>query len=237
MLSNAARFLMVSAAASLVALGSAPAEAADADACVDLHDAALTLIGDNTPVASGAVFLTAVQKEAFGYTSTDIAVLWGSTSPNSSQYFDNFFAAQPHFEEITTIGDVDEGDVLILDATMTYSGHTAIVTGPATLLASALNPIVADTQQWALPIADSTSSKHGCSASYPDSRCVGGVFTPGEGTAFMRIYTDMSGVPVGHTWSVSAASASNYFPISGTVPGAGAARPFKIGRLAPCPPL
>ncbi|WP_433935800.1 hypothetical protein AB3662_13845 [Sorangium cellulosum] len=235
MLSNAARFLMVSAAASLVALGSAPAEAADA--CVDLSDTAFDLIGDSTPVASGAVFLTAVQKAAFGYTNTDIAVLWGSTSPNSSQYFDNFFVAQPHFEEITDIASVDEGDVLILDGTMTYSGHTAIVTGPATPAPSGLGPSITGTLQWALPIADSTSSKHGCSASYPDSRCVGGVFTAGEGTAFMRIYTDASGVPVGHTWSVSAASISNYFPISGTVPNAGAARPFKIGRLAPCPPL
>ncbi|WP_437959815.1 hypothetical protein WME76_09320 [Sorangium sp. So ce119] len=236
MLSNAARFLMVSAAASLVALGSAPAEAADA--CVDLSDAAFDLIGDSTLVPSGAVFLTAVQKAAFGYTNTDIAVLWGSTSPNSSQYYDNFFAAQPHFEEIENIAGVDEGDVLIIDATMTYSGHTAIITGPATPAPSGLGPSVDTTLlQWAVPIADSTSSKHGCSASYPDSRCVGNVFTPGEGTAFMRIYTDASGKPVGHTWSVSAASLSNYFPISDTVTGAGAPRPFKIGRLAPCPPL
>ncbi|WP_437290473.1 hypothetical protein [Sorangium sp. So ce406] len=237
MLSNAARFLMVSAAASLIALGSAPAEAADA--CVDLSDAAFDLIGDSTPVASGAVFLTAVQKAAFGYTNTDIAVLWGSTSPNSSQYYDNFSAAQPHFEEIDNIANVDEGDVLIIDATMTYSGHTAIITGPATPAPSGLGPSVTNTLQWAVPIADSTSSKHGCSASYPDSRCVGNVFTPGEGTAFMRIYTNASGVPVGHTWSVSAASLSNYFPIVTPVPdpGVGAPRPFKIGRLAPCPPL
>ncbi|WP_437899788.1 hypothetical protein [Sorangium sp. So ce124] len=228
MLSNMARFLMVSAAASFVALGSAPA-----DACVDISDTALDLIADTTPVASGAVFFTAVQKAAFGYTSTDIAVLWGNVSPNSALYFDNFFAVAPatsHFTEITNVANIAAGDVLIIDATASYSGHTAIITGPVTQVLPALSPVYGTTKQWALPIADSTSSKHGCSVAYPDSRCVGGVFTAGEGTAYMRLYAnDLTGVPGGHTWSVASVGTSSYYSISD--------RPFKIGRLTPCPPL
>jgi hypothetical protein len=228
MLSNVARFLMVSAAASFVALGSAPA-----DACVDISDTALDLIADSTPVASGAVFFTAVQKAAFGYTNTDIAVLWGNVSPNSALYFDNFFAApeDAHFTEVTDVANIAAGDVLILDATASYSGHTAIITGPVTQVS--LTPSYTGTKQWALPIADSTSSKHGCSTSYPDSRCVGGVFTAGEGTAFMRLYADaLTGALRGHTWSVSATTSTSYYPNN---PDTG--RPFKIGRLTPCPPL
>lgn len=227
MLSNAARFLMVSAAASLVAFGSAPAEA-----CVDISDTALDLIADTTPVGNGAVFFTAVQKAAFGYTSTDIFTLWGSTSPNSSQYYDNFFPvapAQTHFTQITNVSNIAAGDVLVIDATGPYSGHTAIVTGPVTPVSPAMNPLKPNSQQWALPIADSTSARHGCSQSYPDSRCVGGAFTSGEGTAFMRLYSDLSGALQAYTWSVSVASDDAYFSTT--------TRPFMIGRLTPCPPL
>ena len=62
MLSNAARFLMVSAAASIVALGSAPA-----DACSLLSDGELDFIAAGTPSATGAVFFTNIQKEEFWF--------------------------------------------------------------------------------------------------------------------------------------------------------------------------
>ncbi|WP_437930510.1 hypothetical protein WMF37_15170 [Sorangium sp. So ce291] len=215
---------MASAAVSLVAFGSAPADAADA--CVDISDAALDLIADPTPVASGAVFFTAAQKLAFGYTSTDIALLWGSTSPNSAQYYTNFNAGN-HITNITNANDIAAGDVLVIGATGTYTGHTAIVTGAATQLSPALNPVFANTKQWAVPIADSTTTTHGCGVAYPDSRCVGGVFTAGEGTAFMRLYSDNAGILQGYSWSVT--SGAQYF--------SPAARPYVIGRLTPCPPL
>ncbi|MGK3981881.1 hypothetical protein WME99_02535 [Sorangium sp. So ce136] len=212
---------MASAAVSLVAFGSAPA-----DACTDVSDTVLDLIVDATPVSSGAVLFTAVQKEAFGYTSTDIAVLWGSTSPNSAQYYTNFFAGN-HVTKISTATGIAAGDVLVIGAAGTYTGHTAIVTGAATQLSPALNPVFANTKQWAVPIADSTTTTHGCSVSYPDSRCVGGTFTAGEGTAYMRLYSDLSDNLKGYSWSVTS-GATYYWPET---------RPYVIGRLTPCPPL
>ncbi|MGK3964673.1 hypothetical protein WMF38_10910 [Sorangium sp. So ce118] len=181
-------------------------------------------------MSSGAVFFTAIQKEVFGYTSTDIALLWGSTSPNSALYYSKF-AASVYTTLITNAASIAAGDVLVLGATSTYSGHTAIVTGPATQLTTALNPVFADTKQWAVPIADSTTSVHGCSVAFPDSRwsgtCGGGTFTAGEGTAYMRLYSDNAGALQGHSWSVTS-GATYYSPTM---------RPYVIGRLTPCPPI
>ncbi|WP_438009958.1 hypothetical protein WME89_15665 [Sorangium sp. So ce321] len=185
-------------------------------------------------MGSGAVFFTAAQKSAFGYTSTDIAVLWGSTSPNSAQYYSNFTAGN-HVTKITNVSNIAAGDVLVIGPAGTYTGHTAIVTGAATQVLPALNPTFSNTNQWAVPIADSTTSTHGCSVSYPDSRCVGGIFTAGEGTAFMRLYSDLSGslVGYGYTWSVT--SGATYYP---PAPATGyTERPYVIGRLTPCPPI
>lgn len=252
MLSNATRFLMVSAAASLVALGPAPA-----DACSLISDGALDFVNGNVQTGSGATFLSEVQKEVFWdhedeeieamVDATNMAYYWGSTSPTSEKYYDKFTdPSLAHVTLVSNASDIAAGDVLVIDKTMTYGGHTVIITGAATLI-SPINPIRTGTLQWAVPIADSTSSAHGCSAAYPDSRwasittvgstttCTG--FTSGVGTGYMRIYTDVSGALVGHTWSVAVASKTNYFPISDTAVGSGTdvgtPRPFIVGRLTP----
>lgn len=252
MISNAARFLMLSAAASLVALGPAPA-----DACSLLSNGALDFVAGNHQTGSGAVFLTEVQKEVFWVNedeeldamldASNTAFYWGSTSPSSEKYYDKFSdTSLAHVTQVSNVNDIAAGDVLVVDKTMTYGGHTVIITGVADLI-SPMNPVRLGTLQWAVPIADSTSSVHGCSADYPDSRwssistsgttttCTG--FTSGVGTGYMRLYTDSSGVPVGYTWSVTPASKTNYFPISSTATGSGtdvgAPRPFVIGRLTP----
>ncbi|WP_437562030.1 hypothetical protein [Sorangium sp. So ce542] len=241
MLSNAARFLMVSAAASLVALGSAPAEA-----CSDIADEALDIVAAGTAVSSGASLFTLAQKNLWGYTSSDISVLWGSPSPSSAVYYDNAVDVidvsgtllGDDFSPVTTIASVAAGDILVLDSTGSYSGHTAIVRLAPTQI-TAIKPLVPNTTQWVLPIIDSTTSAHGCSTIYPDSRfvpsapgsCVG-TFTAGPGTAYMRIYADATtGAPVGHTWSVT--SGGTYYPHSGT----SAARPLVIARQQSCPLL
>ncbi|WP_437727463.1 hypothetical protein [Sorangium sp. So ce861] len=243
MLSNAARLLMVSAAASLVALGSAPAEA-----CQDIADEALDIVALGTPVSTGAQLFKLIQQNLWGYTDDDIALLWGSPSPSSAVYYNNgvnlvdVAGTDPgdDFTPITNIASVAPGDVLVLNSTGSYSGHTAIVRLAPTQLTNALKPFVANTTQWVLPIVDSTTSVHGCSTVYPDSRftpsapgsCVG-TFTAGPGTAFMRIYADATtGAPVGHTWSVT--SGGTYYAQTGTSPPS---RPFVIARQQSCPLL
>ncbi|WP_437677720.1 hypothetical protein [Sorangium sp. So ce131] len=233
MLSNAARFLMVSAAASLVALGSAPAEA-----CGELADAALDIIAAGTSVTSGGPFLTLSQQNAWGYTSAQISSLWGSTSPSSVLYYDHVVASPAtHFTRVTNIAGIEAGDVFVIDevrdaeGNITYRGHTAIVTGAPTQLATALKPLFLGTKQYALPIADSTSSVHGCNADYPDSRwsgaCDTGTFAPGPGTAYVRLYTNSAGSLLGYSWAVATNSTYN----------APSARPYAIGKLNSCPPL
>ncbi|WP_437680769.1 hypothetical protein [Sorangium sp. So ce131] len=168
-------------------------------------------------------------KNAFGYTSTDIAVLWGSTSPNSAAYYDQIVAGH-HFTQITKATNIAAGDVLVIDANATYSGHTVIATGAPTQI-TALNPVFANTKQWALPIADSTTTVHGCSASFPDSRwsgnCTAGTFTAGPGTAYVRIYTNTTDDLLGYSWSVTS-GATYYSPTT---------RPYAVGRITPCPPI
>ncbi|WP_437871734.1 hypothetical protein [Sorangium sp. So ce363] len=245
MLSNAVRFLMVSAAASFVALGAAPA-----DACSLLSSGALDFIAAGTPSGNGAVFLTNVQKEEFWFDpdpivdavndSAKMSSYWGSTSPTSEKYYTEFTKPGAIVSLISNISNVAAGDVLVINKTVAvpggpqtaYGGHTVIITGPAQQLTTALNPIYTGTIQWALPIADSTSSVHGCDAIWRDSRWTNTCsdFVAGPGTGYMRIYTDSSGVPVGHTWSVT--SGGTYFPITSTTV---AQRPFVIGRLNSCP--
>ncbi|WP_437337808.1 hypothetical protein [Sorangium sp. So ce394] len=242
MLSNAARLLMVSAAASLVALGAAPAEA-----CQEIADEAIVLANAQTPLASGAALYTLIQKNVWSYPSSDIALLWGSPSPSSGVYYDNAVdlidvaGTDPgdDFTPIASVADILPGDVLVIDATGTYSGHTAIVTGLPQQI-TALNPKISGSTQWALPIVDSTTSVHGCSTVYADSRFVAsapgsctGTFRGGVGTAYMRIYADATtGALTGHTWSVT--SGGTFYAQSGTTYPV---RSFVIARQQSCPLL
>ncbi len=59
-----------------------------------------------------------------------------------------------------------------------------------------MNPVYANTTQWALPIADSTTCPLR-STIYKDSRWTGTCtnFTAGAGTGYVRLYADASGNP------------------------------------------
>ncbi|WP_437736779.1 hypothetical protein [Sorangium sp. So ce1335] len=248
MLSNVARFLMVSAAASLVALGATRAEADETcgedDLPLDLpsviHAGALSVVASNPAMGNGAVLFSLVQKNELWdhgdanveeeWDEDDLDFIWGSISPSSEQYYDAFTdpaKAPAGGIDVTLISNVAQlaaGDVLVLDKTMTYSGHLAIINGPAQELTTQLNPKFSQTRQWAVPIIDSTGSKHGsCTAtSFVDSRCVNGVFTQGPGTAWMRVYSDLSGNLLGHTWSVTSSSTGYYSQTE---------RPYVVARL------
>lgn len=232
MFNNITRLVLVSSAASFIAFASVPAHA-----CSDIADAAADLIAAGASITGGAAFFSQSQKTAFGYTNTDLSTLWGSTSPASPVYYQKITSAT-HFTAITNVGSLAAGDVLVINSVVdpvtpsnNYSGHTMIITGAATQLSPALNPIYANTNQWVVPIADSTTSTHGCNPAYPDSRwsgtCATGTFTAGPGTGFVRIYSDLAGEKLGYSWSITSGGA--YF--------APATRPYAVGRLTPCPPL
>lgn len=226
MFSNVARFLMVSAAASLVSFGSV-----DAEACTAFGDEAEAMIASGAQYGAGASFITSVVKEAMGWTGDHIRHTWGSTSPSSPLYFDNITQGVS-FTQITNIYDVERGDILTIDGVNGYSGHSVmILEAPEAPLRVPLKPLWADTLQWAVKIADSTTSAHGCNAVYPDSRWEGdckngGVFHAGPGTGYMRLYTTLSGEFLGYTWSVTSVSESQYYSPS--------VRPFAVGRTTFC---
>lgn len=185
---------------------------------------------------------------AADYVSTDIKAMWGSSSPTSAQLYAKISASPPvggtapspetYFRQVTSIGSIQSGDVMVINSTSSYAGHTMIVRGAASLISTQLNPKWSGTLQWAVPIIDSTDSKHGCNPSYPDSRwygdCNNGYQTgTGAGYGYVRIYTDLlTGQLLGYTWSVTSADSSTYYSPS--------TRPYKIARLtnlpAPIPP-
>lgn len=230
MFSNAARFLMVSAAASLVSFGSA-----SADACAGIADAAEERIFEGTySGGTGAQFVNTAIMDLMGFTAgyqlrglLDIDV-----GPNSHDYYNLIIDGDEDgaFEEITNVADIKRGDILAISGA-NYSGHSMIVRGPAEeITALYIPPLYADQRQWAVPIADTTSTVHGCNANFPDSRwtgpCKTGTFTQGAGTAYIRLYTDLAGNFQGHTWSVTASQSSYMAP---------SVRPYAIGRATFCP--
>lgn len=190
----------------------------------------------------GACFFSLILKRARGYADRDLMALWHSPSPTSGAYFD-FIDDSPtvgspaptvetYFRKITRATQILKGDILAMGQTDTYAGHTVIIMGPAQEILPQIQPIYSGTKQYAVPIADSTNTSHGCNGAYPDSRwegpCTGGYFDPGAGTGYMRVYTDsLSGVLIGFTWSVTSSLTTYYSPST---------RPYRIGRLFKLPP-
>jgi hypothetical protein len=244
------------AAGSLIMLGSATASAQTQDHTdVALNFVATAIVNEwgspcvidwtvspPTGTSKGACFFNLVLKRARGYQNRDLLAMWGSTSPGSTEYFDIIDSSplvgasapvpETHFRKLARATQIQKGDIIAIGATDVYSGHLAIVTGPAVDITSArIMPNYSGTKQYAVPIVDSSNTSHGCNASYPDSRwrgpCTGGYMDPGAGTAYMRFYTDsLSGALLGFTWSVTSSTTSYYSPST---------RPYRIGRLFKLP--
>ncbi|WP_437766965.1 hypothetical protein WMF27_21715 [Sorangium sp. So ce281] len=195
-----------------------------------------------TGMTKAACFFTLSLQKAMGYSSLDMYSMWGKNSPTSDYYFDiinvspkvgaNPSGFETYFRLVERAADIQKGDVFSIGATGTFAGHTMIVTGAPEKITPQINPRYSRTEQFAVPIADSTSSSHGCSeGQYKDSRwsgpCTGGYMTPGAGTGYVRVYADsFSGVLLGFTWSVTSSQSSYYSPTT---------RPYRIGRLAKLP--
>lgn len=203
-----------------------------------------------TPTAKtkAACFFTLSLMRAMGYAKTDVYRLWESTSPASEDYYALLKASpalddappriETFFRRVTRVEDIEKGDILVIGKTMsgntvTYAGHTVMITGAPIEILPQIEPRYADTRQFALPIADSTNSAHGCNSNeFTDSRwngnCKSGYHNPGVGTGYMRIYTHtLNGDLLGYTWSVTSSKDSYMSPKT---------RPYLIGRLYKLPP-
>ncbi|XXX71683.1 hypothetical protein WMF30_28965 [Sorangium sp. So ce134] len=191
----------------------------------------------------GACFFVLSLRKAMGYSERDVRFLWGKAGPSSPELFDLIndspaLGAPPppvekYFRRVTRAVDIQKGDVIAMDETSTFAGHTVIITGPATEIFPQVLPRYSGTKQYSIPIADSTRSPHGCfgeDSKYKDSRwsddeCTN--TTGAAGTGVIRVYTDsLTGILLGFTWSVTASSTSYYSPMT---------RPYRIGRLFKLP--
>jgi hypothetical protein len=236
-------YLAVAAVTSILSLASNRAEAC---ANSDISNAALSIIASGATTSVGAGFFSTSVQNAWSYTDDDVRSLWApliesSTNPGTYYYgavtsavlYDDIVAGT-YFTQINSRPSIQPGDVLVLDEYTDASGvfkdaASMIVVGTPTAIVPAKNPVVLNTTQWAVQIADNTSSYHSCSGSlaltYPDSRC--GSTGAKPGTGYIRLYVDANGAPVGHTWSVT--SGGTYLSTS--------TRGIAIGRVTPCDPI
>jgi hypothetical protein len=154
-------------------------------------------------------FATLLLEHTYGWTPQHFQAWMGSISPDAARYHDAI-AAQHGFQLISNIADVLPGDFIAIVYYPEYqspSGHVMLVQGPPQSHSS--KPYIAGTQQWIVPVIDSTSTCHGAT----DTRYThpGGI---GEG--IFRIYTDANDEVTGCTWSLLGTSLGSYYPQSVT---------------------
>lgn len=160
-----------------------------------------------------APFISNVVKTANNFTDGQYRDRTGSSSPSSSQYF-QLILAQKNFSRIGKAAEIQRGDIIALEyqpcANNSSTGHTMMAMGPAVLRAAPSKPLIANTVQYEVLIADSTSSPHTTTDSngkpYADKRTSSN--GTGAGTGWFRIYADATtGNIVGYTWTMNSGSA------------------------------
>ncbi|UQA59064.1 hypothetical protein [Polyangium aurulentum] len=221
--------ILAVAAASLFCL--APSQA---DACPDVGQAAIDLVTNQTSAGLGASFVTTSIRNGFGWGDDEVYYLWGYNSPPSWVFFDAITAGATYnnvgnvFTQVTSINDIAAGQIAAIDAVNGYGGHAMVIAGAPTEIFPPLKPIITGTTQYAVKIADATSTLHGSNVSYPDSRTGTSNL---NGTGYIRVYADTatgSLTGYGYTWSVTSSTSGYYDP---------AVRPLAIGEFTACPPI
>ncbi|WP_437731567.1 hypothetical protein [Sorangium sp. So ce1335] len=165
-----------------------------------------------------ATFLTELLKRSYGWTESSFSSWLGSRSPTAAAYHDAI-VEENGFERIHDLGDARAGDVIALrySSDESSTGHVAILRR-APRVKLPVSPFVVGTFQYEVSIVDSTNTHHGPSDSRQSS---GGRWATGAGYGVMRIYTNVWGTIVGHTWST--ATNTTYYPTT--------QRQIAIGRL------
>jgi hypothetical protein len=175
-----------------------------------------------------APFVTQVLKATYTFTTAQFkARFTNSTSPSSAIYND-LIVKESGFTRIQDADDIQRGDIIGIvykpcanagDVT----GHTMIVAGaPVPIAATA--PLIDGTQQFALPIYDSTSSPHGgVVADNPNFESMNrSSWHNGASAGYVRIYQNVeTGQIAGYSWSLSD---SKYYAVD-------SCRSLAVGRM------
>jgi len=154
-------------------------------------------------------FLTKILQKAYGWDERYMISWIGQASPYAQTYYDKI-AGSPTatptttgWIKITSITNVQIGDIIAikyLDGA-TVTGHVMIVDAAPTVMA-ALNPIQANTVQYAVDVLDSSSSVHGTF----DTRVLATGNDTGAGRGTLRIYANTNGTFAGYSWSNTSGS-------------------------------
>ncbi|HTI22940.1 MAG TPA: hypothetical protein VL652_18240 [Kutzneria sp.] len=168
-------------------------------------------------LAQCASFQTGILKHSYPKWATDdfFAQHFGSTSPQAWQYhrmFTGRHGAVPHFTPVSTIDDLQVGDLIALDDKDrqpgdTDTGHMMLVRRRAgTYHGVGEQP---GSTQHAVQVVDCTKNPHGVYGvgdypSYPDSRITRTTGWPGGGFGHLMLYADTAtGAFTGIRWSVN----------------------------------
>ena len=140
-------------------------------------------------------FLALLVEHSYGVTTDQLRQWTGERRPYAGHWHDAVVAGRG-FEQIKKLSDAKPGDVLAVKFPphMPDSGHIMLLAETPTQI-TAREPIEPGTQQWSVPIIDSTKIPHGPD----DTRESTGSTGVGRGT--IRIYTDSTGAVAGYAWS------------------------------------
>ena len=135
---------------------------------LDLHntsyrhkDPQVTWQGTCQSHADCSGFLDALLTHSYGYDSDDFKRWFDSHRPSARRYHDAI-AAQRGFREIRQLAEVQPGDILAIEVSPQAREHRPRdAGGRATAPHRALPPVATDTEQWAVPVIDSSHSGHG----------------------------------------------------------------------------
>ncbi|MES2298768.1 MAG: hypothetical protein V4582_17115 [Pseudomonadota bacterium] len=158
-----------------------------------------------------AAFVSNVMKTSNGISNTSYKAIFGTSSPQSAQYYTNI-VNQNHFQRIFNPNDIKRGDIIAAIympcANSESTGHTMLALSGATARTVNTLPLVAGTVQYEVTVADSSASNHDAKDSsgvlYPDTRGADG---SGAGIGKLRLYQDVAtGTIIGYTWTMNRSS-------------------------------
>lgn len=150
-------------------------------------------------------FLDALLMHSYGYSKEDFKRWFDSHRPSARRYHDAI-VEQRGFHRIERLGSVRPGDILAVKylSRSDNTGHVMVVAERPQRI-RAVQPMVAGTEQWEVPIIDSSRSGHGPSDTR-HHRGADGKDHPGLGRGVLRVYSDGREEVVGFSWSTGKSS-------------------------------
>ena len=150
-------------------------------------------------------FLDALLMHCYGYSGDDYKRWFDSHRPSARRYHDAI-VGERGFREIRQLSEVQPGDVLAVKYLVRTdtTGHIMLVADRPRRI-SPVEPVVAQTEQWEVPVIDSSHSGHGPTDTRY-RRGANGKDHDGLGSGVFRIYSDPEGRVAGFAWSTTKAS-------------------------------